>query len=625
MPSPPRESSRLTGLESAGLVPQWSESTERSARALVAVAIAAGVGYVAWRLFATINWSAWWIAVPFVLLEAHLVARFIVTMTELWDLHGARVAPPVDTAPGKVAIFIATYDEGPEVLLPTITAAVRLAPAHETWVLDDGHRPEVAEMAAALGARYVTRTDRSHAKAGNLNHALELTNAEFVAVLDADHVPEPNFLRHTLGYFADPKIALVQTPQEFYNGDSFIHSGKSGCHDEQFFHRVIMPGKNRNNAAFWCGTNAVLRVSALRWIGGVSTATITEDMHTTVRLHRTGWKTVHHNEVLARGLAPRNYAEFEVQRWRWGAGAMQSIVSENPLMSRGLSRGQRFMYFASALSWFDSWRTFGLHLLPAVILLSGQSPVNAPMWQLLPAVLVVHVLSASATKVMSRGRLQLMSNMVFELLKMPPNLSSSMVFFRPRALTFSVTPKGRSANGRTRSTVPRVLWLLLVLDLVTWGAVTMQLAGMVPLRVERASLALLGLVWLLMNTMFLLLAIDRIRRSRFGGERRGGLRAEHQAAAALNGERARTVDVSLNGASVLVRAPGAQLNQAVVAQIVVGGHVATLQSVIRRIEPTHVSGVSLVGIEFGPSQWAEIAVLAEGLFRDGVTAALVSQ
>ena len=83
---------------------------------------------------------------------------------------------------------------------------------------------------------------------------------------------------------------------------------------------------------------------------------------------------------------------------------MQSIVSENPLMSRGLSRGQRFMYFASALSWFDSWRTFGLHLLPAVILLSGQSPVNAPMWQLLPAVLVVHVLSAAATKVMSPAR-----------------------------------------------------------------------------------------------------------------------------------------------------------------------------------------------------------------------------
>ncbi len=616
--------SGLTGLENGAPIDEWSASMTTFVRSLAILCVGVSFAYIGWRVTATLNWSAWWVAIPFVALEAHLAVRLAITMAELWDIHAEPGVGAVDDAPGRVVVFIATYDEGPEVLLPTIAAAVELEPAHETWVLDDGDRAEVRDMAEALGARYVTRTDRSHAKAGNLNHALGLTDAEFVAVLDADHVPEPNFLRHTLGYFVNPKIALVQTPQEFYNGNSFVHTGSGGFHDEQFFHRVIMPGKNRHNAAFWCGTNAVLRTSALRWIGGVSTATITEDMHTTVRLHRTGWETVHHNEVLARGLAPRNYAEFETQRWRWGAGAMQSIVSENPLLSRGLSRGQRLMYLASALSWFDSWRTLGLHLLPALVLLTGVSPVNAPMWQLIPAVLAVHIFSSVATKLMSRGRMRLSTNMVFELLKMPPNLSSSMVFFRPRALSFSVTPKGRSSSGRSRSAVPRILTLLLVLDLTTWLAVTMQLAGLVPLRVERVSLALLGLSWLLVNTMFLVVAIDRIRRNRYGGERRGGLRTEHQAQAVMGGFRARTVDISLNGASVLVRGDGFEVGQEVLLQIKVHGQIARLHSTVRRTDETRVHGVNKVGVEFAVGQWPEVAVLAQGLFREGVTEALVS-
>ena len=618
------DSPGLSGLEAAAPVPPWTPGQAAAARALGVAAIVAGFLYLVWRIGFTLDWSAWWIAVPFVALEAHLVVRQAITVYELWNQHDGPTFRAVDTPPGKVAIFIATYDEGPEVLLPTITAACRLQPAHETWVLDDGRRPEVAAMAAALGAHYVTRPDNAHAKAGNLNHALGLCDADFIAVLDADHVPEPNFLRHTLGYFADPRVALVQTPQEFYNGDSFIHSGPAGHHDEQFFHRVIMPGKNRNNAAFWCGTNAVLRADALRWIGGVSTATITEDMHTTVRLHRTGWKTVHHNEVLARGLAPRNYGEFQTQRWRWGAGAMQSVVAENPLLSRGLSRGQRLMYLASALSWFDSWRTFGLHLIPALVLITGVSPVVAPLWQLLLAVAVVHALSASATKVLGRGRLRLISNMVFELLKMPPNLSSSLVFFRPRRLEFSVTPKGRSGSGRTRSAVPGLLWGLLALDLVTWLGVTMQLAGIVPLRVDRASLALLGLAWVLVNSMFLLLAIDRIRRGEFGGERRGGLRVEHQLPAAVGPVRARTLDVSLSGASLLIRGQQPPDGTRVVVQLLVGGRVASLTGVVRRAHETRVHGVTHIGVEFEPGQWADVAVLAEGLFREGVSPALAA-
>jgi cellulose synthase (UDP-forming) len=105
-----------------------------------------------------------------------------------------------------------------------------------------------------------------------------------VAVLDADHVAEPTFLTRTLGYFTDPKVAVVQTPQEFYNVESFEHEPGSGAttaigldgdqsqrfHEQALFYRVLQPGKNRWGAAFWCGTGAVVRVAALRDVGLVA-------------------------------------------------------------------------------------------------------------------------------------------------------------------------------------------------------------------------------------------------------------------------------------------------------------------------------------------------------------------
>src|SRR5690606_31970248 len=114
-------------------------------------------------------------------------------------------------------VVIPTYNEGPEILVPTIAAAAALEPAHETWVLDDGERPEIEELARSLGVRDLARPTHEHAKAGNLNHALGVIDAVLMAVLDADHVAAPEFLRATLGYFADPRVALVQTPQDFYN------------------------------------------------------------------------------------------------------------------------------------------------------------------------------------------------------------------------------------------------------------------------------------------------------------------------------------------------------------------------------------------------------------------------
>jgi len=321
-------------------------------RAVAVSALVVTAGYLGWRALATLNLDAWYLAVPMLILEAHAAIGLGLFTFSLWDVDRRPQRRSLRRLP-RVAVLIPTYNEGPEILVPTIAAAVALEPVHETWVLDDGERPEVAALAAALGAHYLARPTHEHAKAGNLNHALTVVAADIIAVLDADHVASPDFLAATLGYFSDPKVAVVQTPQDFYNVTSFEHGGGIAYgepfHEQTLFYRLMQPGKNRWNAAFWCGTNALVRVRALREVGGAATDTITEDIHTTIRLHRRGWKSVYHNEVVARGLAADDAAQYQLQRNRWGTGAMQVLRKENPLWVSGLSLGQRLGYASTLL------------------------------------------------------------------------------------------------------------------------------------------------------------------------------------------------------------------------------------------------------------------------------------
>jgi cellulose synthase (UDP-forming) len=300
------------------------------ARTVAVAAIAITVPYLIWRLCFTISPEWWWLSVLLFICDSYGLFGLTLYVFELWDIDADR-APDKSALPWKVAVLITTYNEPAEVLLPTVACSVALEPKHETWVLDDGHRPEIAELSAKLGARYLSRPDNAHAKAGNLNHALALIDADIIGVLDADHAPSGRFLTATLPYFSDPALAFVQTPQDFYNRDSFEHTrmGRAIYSEEDLFYKGIAPGKNRWQAAFWCGTCAVLRTLALQSVGGVATDTVTEDIHTSVRMYRQGWKGLFLPDVLSHGLAPHDAAGFLVQRHRWAQGNVQSLRLDN--------------------------------------------------------------------------------------------------------------------------------------------------------------------------------------------------------------------------------------------------------------------------------------------------------
>ena len=220
----------------------------------------------------------------------------------------------------KVDVFVTTYNESPSLLGHTLRAAVQMDYPHQTWLLDDGDNSEMEALAKELGCRYLARKTKKDAKAGNLNNALGHSSADFIAVFDADHVPNKDFLNRTLGFFRDENVAFVQTPQDFYNLDSYQHRRHKRLSyiwtEQSLFFRIIQRGKDRWNAAFFCGSCAVLRVSVLKRIGGFAVETVTEDLHTSIRIHKLGYKSVYISESLAYGLAPDSIDTFlSQQRW----------------------------------------------------------------------------------------------------------------------------------------------------------------------------------------------------------------------------------------------------------------------------------------------------------------------
>jgi cellulose synthase (UDP-forming) len=274
----------------------------------------------------------------------------------------SRLTSPVATSPQRSygRRVRSTYNESVNLLRHTLLAATRMEYPHQTWLLDDGNRPEMAALAKELDCRYLARTENTDAKAGNLNHALAQSHADFVAVFDADHVPHKDFLNKTLGFFHNEKVAFVQTPQDFYNLDSYQHRRHKRLSyiwtEQSLFFRVIQRGKDRWNAAYFSGSCAVLRRSALDKIGGFATGTVTEDLHTSIRLHKKGYQAVYYPESLAFGLAPDSVRAFLLQRLRWGQGAMQVWRKEGILFTRGLTLPQRLNYLASVLTYFDGWQ-----------------------------------------------------------------------------------------------------------------------------------------------------------------------------------------------------------------------------------------------------------------------------
>jgi cellulose synthase (UDP-forming) len=444
-------------------------------RALAAVTLLWGIAYLVWRF----GWSSEGTnPVPFGMLlvtEVYGVWALAVLTWYSWSRRAA-VRPPA--TPGRtVDVYVCTYDEPAEVVAATLAGCGALTYPHTTWLLDDGRRPEMEELAKLTGARYLTRADNSHAKAGNINAALPRTDGELVLMLDADHVPMPDAIEALIGYFIDERLALVQSPHDFFNHDSVQHY-MAGRHEQSLFYHVICPGKDRHGAAYWCGSAALMSRQALLDIGGVATETIAEDFHTTIRLQRHGWGTRYHDEVLVQGLAPHDLDGYLLQRDRWARGNLAVLtLPESPLRARELRPAQRLSYFASLAAYLAPPMRLLLLATLGLVLWTGELPMKVSVLALAALWLPSVTLNLAAGSALARGYMRIGETAHYELLTMEIYTRALRCVFWPSRTAFKVTPKQGADSGGLEAV--RKLPLVVLAAAVLAGGTILRLLDLI--------------------------------------------------------------------------------------------------------------------------------------------------
>ena len=524
-------------------------------RTLAIVALLWGVGYLAWR----IGWSSQ---------GASPVAYGMLLLTEIYGLWALgtlawfswsrppAVRPPA--TPGRtVDVYVCTYDEPHEVIAATLAGCRALTYPHTTYLLDDGKRPEMAELARLAGAEYLTRPDNSHAKAGNINAALSRTEGELVLMLDADHVPMPDALDAMVGYFDDERMALVQSPHDFFNHDSVQHY-VVGRHEQSLFYRVVCPGKDRHGAAYWCGSAALIRRQALLEIGGVATETIAEDFHTTIRMQRHGWKSRYHDEVLVQGLAPHDLDGYLLQRDRWARGNLAVFtLPESPLRAKELKPLQRLSYFASLFAYLAPPMRLLLMATLGLVMWTGELPMKISVPALAALWLPYVTLNLGAGSALARGYMKIGETAHYELLTMEIYTRALRCIFRPGHTAFKVTPKQGTGGGGLESV--RKLRLVIVCAIVVGAGTVLRLldlAGVGPLPdlpgIAAVIVPLLGLVEMrrILRTLF---AVGKRQQRRLVYRFEGD--AEAQCYSEEGHVSGRLIDASAAGVGLVLDAP----------------------------------------------------------------------
>lgn len=422
---------------------------------LAVLSVAVTARYLTWRLLDTIQYESFWqsfFMIGLVLAEIYAgIALLLGYFQTLWPLPRRPVPLPKDPADWpKVDIYIPTYNESLDVVKPTVLAALALDWPPEklsVYILDDGRRAEFRAFAQACGAGYIIRPDNKGAKAGNINHATRLTDGEFIAIFDCDHVPTRAFLQFGMGWLVrDPKLAMVQTPHHFYSPDPFERNLSAGLdvpNEGLMFYGAVQPGNDLWNATFFCGSCAIIRRTALVGAGGVPTETVTEDCHLSLRMQRQGWSTAYLRMPLAAGLATERLIMHIGQRMRWARGMLQIARTENPLFVSGLSLPQRLCYFSAMFYYGFAIPRVVFLTSPLAFLLLGHSVIAASPLAII-AYAMPHVIHAVATASRISGSVRHsfwseIYEVVLALWLVPITIAT---LWNPRKGKFNVTDKG---------------------------------------------------------------------------------------------------------------------------------------------------------------------------------------
>lgn len=481
---------------------------------LIALSVLASCRYGWWRATHTIPMDAGWetfLAIGLFLAEVYtwlvLLLGYIQTA---WPLKRQILTLPADKQLWpSVDVYIPSYNEPLNVVKPTVLAATRIdwpSGKINIFILDDGKREEFREFAKQAGVNYIIRPDNSHAKAGNLNHALTLTNGEFIAIFDCDHLPVHTFLTSTMGWFLkDKQCAMVQTPHHFFSPDPFernLDTFRRVPNEGALFYGLIQDGNDFWNASFFCGSCAVLRRAPLEAVGGVAVETVTEDAHTALKLHRLGYTTAYINVPQAAGLATESLSGHIGQRIRWARGMAQIFRIDNPFLGRGLSFFQRICYSNAVLHFF-----YGI---PRLIFLTA--PLSYLYFQIhiisasaimITVYVLPHIIQANITNAHIHGphRHSFWAELYESVLAWYITLPTAMAVINPKVGKFNVTVKGGLIEQDFFDwTISKPYILLVALNIIGLGIGLMRLLFWNTFEMGTVSL---NLIWTVYNLLIL--------------------------------------------------------------------------------------------------------------------------
>ena len=518
----------FAGVSILGAILLNRTGARRATLVLALLSLVVSTRYLFWRTTATLEFeSALGTVLGLGLYLAEFYAWIILALGVLqtaWPLDRKAVelvGDPQDWP--TVDVYVPTYNESIEIVRTTILAALDMEYPRGRFhvhLLDDGRRPEFRAFARSVGCGYITRADNNHAKAGNLNAALSNTDGSLIAIFDCDHVPTRSFLQMTVGWFQrDAKLALVQTPHHFYSPDPVqrnLGSVRDLPGEGDLFYGAVQRGNDLWDAAFFCGSCAIIRRAALADTNGFAFETVTEDAHTALRLQRMGWSTAYLGIRLSAGLATERLVLHIGQRIRWARGMTQILRIENPLFGRGLSLQQRLCYLNAMLHFQFPLPRIAFLTSPLAYLILGENIIHASASMIFAyAAAHLYLAQVSGGRLQGGDRRPFWGEVYETILAFHLVRPTIVTLFRPHGGKFNVTDKG-SLLDKTHFDVATARPHLLCIGLVMFGI----LFGFVKylffphLFNIQGDTLILNTVWAVFSLVILLAAVSVARETR---------------------------------------------------------------------------------------------------------------
>jgi cellulose synthase (UDP-forming) len=488
--------------------------------------------YGYWRILTTVRFfqdpgSHWGALDAFFILSLILAEiyafciLFLGFFQTIWPLRRAPVPLP-DSAEEwpHVDVLIPTYNEPLDVVRYTALGALNMDwPAEKlhVYLLDDGRRKDFEQFAFEAGIGYRTRVGNKHAKAGNINAALETTDSPYVSIFDSDHVPTRSFLQVTMGWFLrDPRLAMLQTPHHFYSPDPFernLGQFRVIPNEGELFYGVVQDGNDFWNSTYFCGSCAVLRRTALDEIGGMAVETVTEDAHTSLRMQMKGWGTAYINIPQAAGLATERLSAHIGQRIRWARGMIQIMRTDNPLLVPGLKFSQRLCYFNAMCHFLYAIPRLIFLTAPLIFLLLNHTNVPG-YWAAILAYALPHLMLSNITNSRIQGEHRHSYwNEIYETILAPYILLPTvMALISPKLGKFNVTAKGGVVKRTFFDTrIAQPFLLMLVFNLL---GLLVAIPRFFIWDRDRPGTVLMNVLWCCFNVVILGVCIAVAREMR---------------------------------------------------------------------------------------------------------------